>query len=416
MVLLQCVTMAIYSFAQNRAAAQQTINDLCAEDMAGRGYIDNGEKKAADYISSRFSSIGLMPATQNYQQFFTIAVNTIIQTEVKQEGRTLTPGVEYVIAPESSSVSVNGPLFYITEKMLKKNLLVKKVKRAISKGYIPVICPVSSDDKEAQSAIKEMKNSLTAATFIFLREELTWSVGRTQSKNGEVWMLSSAFDYKAKHISIHIKSKYIEQYTTQNVYGYVEGIDYPDSLIIFCGHYDHLGKMGTATYYGANDNASGISLLLDMAAHFVQNPQKYSIAFIAFGAEEAGLLGSLHYVKNPIVALAKTKFVFNVDLMGSGEQGATIVNGSVYTEAFSLLTNINNAKGYLPKLKSRGKAANSDHYFFSEMGVPSFFIYLMGDYTHYHTPADNAKNLTLGEYYDKSFLLLRDFIHSLSLN
>lgn len=416
LVFLLCATMSFSSSSQNRVAAQQTISDLCTEDMAGRGYILSGEKKAADYISSRFKSIGLKPATQNYHQFFTISVNTIIKTEVKQEGRLLVTGEEYVIAPESGSVNINGPLFYVTEKMLNKNAVVKKVKRAIERGFIPVIDQYNTDNIEAQNTIEEIKNSVTGAALIFLKDKLTWSVGRAQSKNGEVWILSSAFNRMAKRISITIESKFIEQYTTQNVYGYVAGTDYPDSFIIFCGHYDHLGKMGNATFYGANDNASGISLLLDMATYFVHNPQKYSIAFIAFGAEEAGLLGSLHYVKNPIVALSKTKFVFNMDLMGTGELGATIVNGSVYPKAFATLTKINTANGYLPKIKSRGKAANSDHYFFSEMGVPSFFMYLMGDYQHYHTPADNAKNLVLGEYYDKSFLLIRDFIHSFSSN
>ncbi|MDB9883227.1 M28 family metallopeptidase, partial [Bacteroidia bacterium] len=167
-----------------------------------------------------------------------------------------------------------------------------------------------------------------------------------------------------------------------------------------------------ATFYGANDNASGIAMLLDMASYFVKHPQNYSIAFIAFGAEEAGLVGSYNYVKKPLVPLKKTKFVFNMDLMGSGEEGATIVNGSVFKEEFDELVSINTANNYLPKIKSRGKAANSDHYFFTEEGVHSFFIYLMGDYKHYHNPADNPKNLILGEYYDKSFLLIRDFIIS----
>jgi aminopeptidase YwaD len=69
---------------------------------------------------------------------------------------------------------------------------------------------------------------------------------------------------------------------------------------------------------------------------------------------------------------------------------------------------------YLPIIKSRGKAANSDHYFFTESGVPSFFIYLMGDYKFYHSPNDNAQNLKLGPYYDKSFQLIRDFIIDLN--
>ena len=150
--------------------------------------------------------------------------------------------------------------------------------------------------------------------------------------------------------------------------------------------------------------------MLDLATYFVDHPQRYSLVFIAFGAEEAGLIGSLNYVKKPVVPLASTRFVFNMDLMGSGDKGATIVNGSIYKDEYEALTKINTENDYLPLIKSRGKAANSDHYFFTEVGVPSFFIYLMGDYTFYHSPNDSPKNLQLGQYYDRSFQLVRDFI------
>ena len=80
------------------------------------------------------------------------------------------------------------------------------------------------------------------------------------------------------------------------------------------------------------------------------------------------------------------------------------------TTLFDKLVKINTENDYLPAVYSRGKAAHSDPYFFTEAGIPSFFIYLMGEYSHYHVPADNMDNLQLGPYYDKSFLLIRDFI------
>ena len=214
--------------------------------------------------------------------------------------------------------------------------------------------------------------------------------------------------------SINITSIFVSSYESNNVVGYVEGIEYPDSFIILCGHYDHLGKMGDAIFYGANDNASGIAMLLDLASYFSEHPQKYSVAFIAFGGEELGLLGSLNYIRNPLIPLNRTKFVFNMDLMGDGSKGATIVNGKIYKSYFEQLTKINSEGSYLPAIRSRGKAANSDHYFFSEAGVPSFFIYLMGDYDFYHIPQDNSFNLKLGEFYNQSFLLIRKFITELN--
>lgn len=407
-------TLALSLSAQHRETAQQTINDLCTDDMAGRGYINGGEKKAAEYIASKFKTIGLKAKTPNYMQPFQLDVNTILNTIVEQDGKELVPGVDYLVSPESGSVKLKGPVFYVSQRLLTSPKVAKKIKRAVKRGYIPVISNYDAKDEVTANNIAEIRKCAGNATMVFLKENLTWSVGRGQTKNGEIWLLESSFDRMAKTMSIDIESNLIKDYPTQNVYGYVEGTQYPDSIIIFCGHYDHLGKMGDATFYGANDNASGISILIDMAAYFAEHPQKYSIVFIAFGAEEAGLVGSLHYVKNPIVPLAQTKFVFNMDLMGSGEEGATIVNATIFPDAFERLTAINTENEYLPKIKSRGKAANSDHYFFSEVGVPSFFIYLMGEYKHYHVPADSPENLTLGEYYDKSFLLIRDFIISFS--
>jgi len=61
-------------------------------------------------------------------------------------------------------------------------------------------------------------------------------------------------------------------------------------------------------------------MLLDLASYFSEHPQKYSVAFIAFGGEELGLLGSLNYVKKPLIPLTKTRFVFNMDLMGDGSK------------------------------------------------------------------------------------------------
>ncbi len=86
----------------------------------------------------------------------------------------------------------------------------------------------------------------------------------------------------------------------------IKGTAIPDSFLVFSAHYDHLGQMGKDIYFpGANDNASGTSMLLNLAKYYSQNRPKYSVLFIAFGGEEAGLIGSEYYVKNPLVPLSK---------------------------------------------------------------------------------------------------------------
>jgi hypothetical protein len=98
--------------------------------------------------------------------------------------------------------------------------------------------------------------------------------------------------------------------------------------------------------------------------------------------------------------------------MGTGDEGITVVNGSVFKKEFGWLTQINEQKNYVVKIKSRGKAANSDHYWFTEKGVPSFFIYAMGGIQAYHDVYDKAETLPLTEFEDL-FHLIIDFNNQL---
>ena len=179
--------------------------------------------------------------------------------------------------------------------------------------------------------------------------------------------------------------------------------------IVFSAHYDHLGRMGLETYFpGANDNASGTAMLLSLAEHYVKNPSDYNIVFIAFAGEEAGLVGSKYYTENPLFPIKRIKFLVNLDIMGSGEEGITAVNATLFEDQFETLQQVNSKKNYLSKIKSRGPAANSDHYWFTELGVPCFFIYTMGPNKHYHDVFDTYEELSFAEYNDL-FQLLIDF-------
>ncbi|TAE76373.1 MAG: M28 family peptidase [Bacteroidetes bacterium] len=209
-----------------------------------------------------------------------------------------------------------------------------------------------------------------------------------------------------------LESVYLSNYITQNVVGYIEGTAVKDSFLVLTAHYDHLGRMGKNSYFpGANDNASGTSMVLSLADYFAKNPPKYSVAFILFSGEEVGLLGSEYFVKNPIIPLEKIKFLFNLDIVGTGDDGGTVVNSTIFKEDFERLNKINTEKKHLPKLATRGKAANSDHHYFTENGVKAFYIYTMGGIAYYHDVNDIADTLPLTKY-QGVFRLLKDFFES----
>jgi len=179
----------------------------------------------------------------------------------------------------------------------------------------------------------------------------------------------------------------------------VKGTTKPDSVILITAHYDHLGGMGKDTYFpGANDNGSGVSFLLSLAKYYAANPQKYSIAFICFAGEEAGILGSKYFTENPLIPLQQIRFMFNVDMVGTGETGATVVNATQYPKEFAILNQVNDAGKLLVKINPRGKAANSDHYFFTEKGIPAFFLYTQGGIAAYHDVFDKAETLPFTVY------------------
>ena len=100
-----------------------------------------------------------------------------------------------------------------------------------------------------------------------------------QEKKTEIHILKSSLPAGSKKIKVHIKSKLLD-HKTNNVIGYIEGTEIKDTFIVLTAHYDHLGMMGKTMFPGANDNASGVAMMLDMADYFSINPCKYSIAFL----------------------------------------------------------------------------------------------------------------------------------------
>ena len=117
----------------------------------------------------------------------------------------------------------------------------------------------------------------------------------------------------------------------------------------------------------------------------------------------------MNYVHNPVFPLTDILFLVNLDILGTGDEGITVVNGAVHTKEFELLSKINNEREYLVKVKKRGKAAISDHYPFSEANVPCFYIYTMGGIKAYHDVYDVPETLPLTEFEDL-FRLLTDFV------
>jgi Zn-dependent M28 family amino/carboxypeptidase len=104
--------------------------------------------------------------------------------------------------------------------------------------------------------------------------------------------------------------------------------------------------------------------------------------------------------------------MLNLDIMGSGEEGITVVNSTLFKKEFNSLLKLNNKMTAVPLVKPRGPAANSDHFYFTEAGVPAFFIYTMGPNKHYHDVFDTYEELSFKAFEPLS-LLLEQFVRKL---
>ncbi len=345
--------------AQDSLYIRHMVDTLTAPYFWGRGYTNDGMRKAAEFISATFAQDGLLPLDgKSFTQNFTYPVNTFPgKMEVAVNGITLEPGKDFIVEPGSRGIKANGAL-----KQQDSVHFVDPINRVI----------------------------------ITLAQKLTADVAMQVQDYTAIILDGTRFKALPANFTANIENEFVKKFKAANICGYVKGTLVPDSFIYITAHYDHLGGLGSNVYFpGANDNASGTALLLSLARWYASHPQPYSIGFISFGGEEAGLLGSKYFTGHPLVPLNKIRFLLNLDLEGTGDEGITVVNATEFTNEFRWMQEINASQHYLAAVNARGKAANSDHYFFTEKGVPAFFFYTLGGIKAYHDVFDRAETLPL---------------------
>lgn len=203
-----------------------------------------------------------------------------------------------------------------------------------------------------------------------------------------------------------------EEYTTNNVIGYLPGHTTPDSTIIICAHYDHLGAINDSTWFpGANDNASGTAMLLALARKFQKQPLRYTIVFIAFAGEELGLKGSKYYIDHPYFDLKKCRFLLNLDMTASGNAGIMAVGGVEYGNEFEILKGVVDSLDQ-GEIRKRANAPNSDQFYFLERGIHGFYLYPYIGQQPYHHINDRIETLEW-DVFEKIYRVSEAFLQKL---
>jgi aminopeptidase YwaD len=414
---ISCLIIALLanlfiSHAQDIKYAKATVKKLASKELKGRSYVHGGDKLAANFIASEFQKFGLKPMNQeSYFQEFDLSVNTFPnELSVKINSQSLIAGKDYLIDAASPSIKGKYNVVAATREDINDESKMKTLINKAKDNFILLDNRILLEEtKEEKAKIEVNYNALKENPkldfkgFIeYTDAKLSWRILSYQNPRPIIQInYKDIVPADIKTIELNVESEFIPKYTTQNVIGKLEGSTNSDSLLVVTAHYDHLGMMGKNAYFlGANDNASGTTFMLSLAKYYAKNKPKYDMIFIAFSGEEAGLLGSRAFVKNPLIDLKKIKFLTNFDMAGTGEEGIRVVNGSIFKSKFDALVRLNAQYKLLPKIDVRGEMNRSDHYPFYEKGVPCFYTYTQGGVKAYHDIYDVAKTLPLTEFED----------------
>ncbi|MBN9524160.1 M28 family peptidase [bacterium] len=208
-----------------------------------------------------------------------------------------------------------------------------------------------------------------------------------------------------------------KEITVRNVVGVLEGSGpLADETVVVGAHYDHLGygsgplSMGGnpaqgKLHYGADDNASGTTGLMELARRFgaIKDRRGRRLVFVAFTGEERGLFGSKYYCEHPVVPLAKTAAMVNLDMIGRLRPGPgdwlglttkprMVVYGTGTGDTFERTVGAAETRYGLKILKIPGGIGRSDHESFYRKRVPVLFLFT-GLHDQYHRPTDTPESI-----------------------
>lgn len=224
----------------------------------------------------------------------------------------------------------------------------------------------------------------------------------------------NSFKEDYKH-SFEFKNRKSEIVKGTNLIGYIKGKT--NNIIVISAHYDHVGVNNSKIYFGADDNASGVSALLNIAEYYKYKKPENTLYFIAFDAEEMGLQGAYAFLKDPQTNKNAIKLNINMDMVSHNDKSELYACGTYKTPILKEIiqdadknTGINIRFGYdIPGSGKDDWTMQSDQGPFSKENIP--FIYFgVEDHKDYHQPTDTFENINKDFFYSASNAILNSLI------
>lgn len=297
---------------------------------------------------------------------------------------------------------------------------------------LALIVSCKSEPKEAENRIKEdvtyladdklegrqtgTQGEILASEYIVKRFK---AIG-LKPKGTKDYIQSFSFKPKTDpHSEVEFTTNADSTITGHNVIGYID--NNARTTIVIGAHYDHLGFGGEGSLYrekdkavhnGADDNASGIAVMLNLASRLkVKNNQskikdKNNYLFMAFSGEEMGLLGSNYFSKNPTIDEKSINYMINMDMVGRMKPDSTLaVYGTGTSPIFKQTIKANNDKFKI--VENESGVGPSDHTSFYLIDVPVLHFFT-GQHEDYHKPGDDSDKLNYEGMY-----LISDYIYTI---
>jgi Zn-dependent M28 family amino/carboxypeptidase len=193
-----------------------------------------------------------------------------------------------------------------------------------------------------------------------------------------------------------------EPVAASNLAGLVPGTDpkLKNEIIVVSAHHDHLGHHEGKVYYGADDNGSGTSGILELARQVAHAKPKRTILFLSVSGEENGLLGSAAFLAAPPLDLARIKADINLDMIGRGKDEELHVTPAKIDGAVTTLTlearKAAEKRGIALGAGAEAYWTRSDHYNFVKKGIPALFFFA-GMHEDYHQPTDTVDKINFAK-------------------
>ncbi len=431
---------------------REHVTYLASDSMKGRMPGTPETRQAAAYIAEAFKNAGLQPLGEEGYQYFDVitsvrladgnflkigdrsfkikeeytplsfSANGLVEAEVVFAGFGFHIESDTLKWDDFSAVDIKGKWalilmgdpendphggrFFKDSKLRRKALLAADAGAA---GVIFVAGPQFDETDKLMALHYDQSSSGSTIPVLQVKRE----VANTLLKDKTVAGLEKSLSEKLAPLSYNTGrvarvQTALEQVKvrTQNVVAYIKGSTYPDEYVVLGAHYDHLGYGGWGSgsrkpdlheiHNGADDNASGTASLIELAEYFGTSPYKpkRSILFMAFGAEEMGLLGSKFFTANPLIELEKIRLMINMDMVGRlNPHSKTLTVGGTGT-AKGLEGSLKKLAGHRSfKFKSSPEGFGpSDHASFYVKDIPVLFMFT-GSHDDYHTPTDDVEKI-----------------------